>query len=69
MGKEISINLGLVAQLVRANDSSKWCAHNESYELNRVNSREPKSTDMAILSQAKSTLLEGAETSGEVKPS
>lgn len=35
----------------------------------RVNSGEPKSRDMAIPSQARSTLLEGVETTGEVKTS
>jgi len=33
---------------------------------NRVNSGKPKSLDKAILSQAFSTLEEGAETTGEV---
>jgi len=39
--------------------------------MNGVNSGKPKlgKTNKAILSQASSTLDEGAETSGEVKPS
>ena len=40
---------------------------NESLKMNWMNSGKPKSLDMAILSQAKSQLLEGATTTGEVK--
>ena len=58
-----------MAQLVSAPGSSKWCAYMETYKMNRVNSGKPKSSDMAILSQAESTLSEGATTTGEVKPS
>lgn len=40
---------------------------NESSKMNWMNSGKPKSLDMAILSQAKSQLLEGATTTGGVK--
>jgi hypothetical protein len=43
----------------------------ETRKMNGVNSGKPKlvKTNMAILIQASSALDEGAETSGEVKPS
>lgn len=44
-------------------------AKQECLDENRVNSGEPKSQDKAILSQTEGTPSEGAETSGEVKPS
>jgi len=32
---------GPVAQLVRAGDSSQWCVHGESHEMNGMNSGKP----------------------------
>jgi len=63
---------GPVAQLVRAGDSSKWCAHVERHGMNGMNSGKPyqlaeiKPQPKAILSQAKGTPLEGAETTWEL---
>jgi len=37
----IAVRFGPVAQLVRAGDSSTWCAHTERYEMNGMNSGKP----------------------------